>query len=110
MKPLVITAISTAVIGAIFLLVTTLEWPDDGFFNPDIRLYVAGASIGSALITIAIGAALLAMHAKAVGDRTLDALRTVESEHMQSLRSARHLEELDRNEREAQLRARTVQS
>lgn len=74
MKPLTITAISTAVIGAIFLIVTTIEWPDDGFFNPDIRMYVAGAYIGSALITIAIAAALLAMHANAVGARTLHAL------------------------------------
>ncbi|MBT2484784.1 MULTISPECIES: hypothetical protein [unclassified Microbacterium] len=76
MKPLAIVSLTSLLLGLVFLLVSALSWPRGSFLETSqtAAANILGLSIGAGLISLALTAWLLSLHAKEVGSRTFDAL------------------------------------
>lgn len=76
MKPLALVSLLSLLFGIIFTAVSVLSWPRGSFLETSQTAAgnILGLSIGLGLISLAITAWLLTLHAKEVGTRTLEAL------------------------------------
>lgn len=68
------TAIATSIPGVIITIIAVVTWPRSEYGSVDPTWNIAWLSLGSALVTIAIFAFLLYLHAGAVREGFQDAI------------------------------------
>lgn len=103
MKPLLPTSIGGLALGVVVVIIALSSWPKSySFLTADPTPNIVGLAIGSALISIGVLAALLYIHAEAVGSN----METALTNHENRLR----FEERERLEREERIRARQARS